>query len=310
MKHTIVSLAALGCVALAVSAGVSADSNMRPELDVAFGPWSPPVNLGPVVNSTVADAGPAISKDGLSLYFQSVRSGQLDLWVSRRAAIGLPWESPVNLGPALNSDVPDHAPNLSRNGHYLFFGSFRTGDHDIYVSRRRHTHDDFAWEAPVALPFPVNGRSFDVAPDYFENPHGRPQLYFSSDRANGFGAPGLDIYMTELTKSGTWSDPLFVAELNSGFQDDRTAIRSDGLEIIFGSSRNGNQDLYVSQRNHVSEPWSTPENLGTTVNSPAADIMPALSATGRTLYFASSRPGGIGGNDLYVSTRARLRPVN
>ncbi len=36
-----------------------------------FSEWSPPVNLGPILNSRFNDAGPALSKDGLSLYFQS-----------------------------------------------------------------------------------------------------------------------------------------------------------------------------------------------------------------------------------------------
>src|SRR5438034_6176124 len=40
-----------------------------------FSEWSPPVNLGPTVNSGFIDAGPALSKDGLSLYFNSNRPG-------------------------------------------------------------------------------------------------------------------------------------------------------------------------------------------------------------------------------------------
>src|SRR3989454_2800028 len=54
-------------------------------------------------------------------------------------------------------------------------------------------------------------------------------------------------------------------------------------------------------------PWSTPVNLGAVVNTTAFDGGPALSFDGTTLYFHSNRPGGFGGNDLYVTTRARLR---
>ena len=39
-----------------------------------YSDWSEPVNLGPLVNSTSVDRGPAISKDGLSLYFASTRN--------------------------------------------------------------------------------------------------------------------------------------------------------------------------------------------------------------------------------------------
>jgi hypothetical protein len=308
MKRKILSLGILGCAAFVIASGVRAESNAwKSDPEVEFGPWSAPVNLGPVVNSNVSDAGPAISRDGLSLYFHSARSGATDVLVSRRKAIDLPWEAPVNLGAIVNSDTFDGGPILSGNGHYLFFGSPRIGNFDILVSRRRHTHDDFAWEPPTALPPPVNGSSFDVPGALLKDEDGRTQFYFQSDRANGLGTAGLDIYVTELSKNGTWSDPLYVAELNSSFQEGRPTIRSDGLEVIFPSDRDGNLDLYVARRNHVWEPWSTPENLGPVLNTPTIETQPALSANGRTLYFASARPGGAGNNDLYVSTRLKLR---
>lgn len=227
MKGTVFSFGLIGCVALVLTARLIADSHDRgPQGEVQFGPWSAPVHLGAVVNSTFVDAAPAISKDGLSLYFHSLRQPATlnDLYVSRRAAIDLPWEMPINLGVVVNSAAPDAGPTLSKNGHYLFFGSIRTGNFDIYVSRRPHTHDDFAWEAPAALSSPINGPSFDVPFDYFEHPGGRPQLYFGSDRASGGGALGLDIYVSELGEDGTWGDPVFVHELNSAFQEARVAI--------------------------------------------------------------------------------------
>jgi len=48
-------------------------------------------------------------------------------------------------------------------------------------------------------------------------------------------------------------------------------------------------------------------NLGSTVNTTFAEGAPALSCDATTLYFYSNRPGGFGNNDLYVSTRHRLR---
>jgi Tol biopolymer transport system component len=44
-------------------------------------------------------------------------------------------------------------------------------------------------------------------------------------------------------------------------------------------------------------------NLGTPINSPAADQQPGLSTDGRTLVFASSRSGGFGGTDIWMITR-------
>src|SRR6266496_2987855 len=50
--------------------------------------------------------------------------------------------------------------------------------------------------------------------------------------------------------------------------------------------------------------WSAPVNLGTVVNSNVADIAPTLSTDGRSLYFTSTRPGGFGSSDLWVSQHA------
>jgi Tol biopolymer transport system component len=226
------------------------------------------------------------------------------MFVTRRAAIDLPWEEPISLGPVLNTRLPNAGPTLSRSGHLMFFASVRSGSFDVFVTRRHNVHDDLAWETPVALPATINGPSFDVPSDYFENRDGNPQFYFASDRMTGGGANGLHIYVSEFRPDGTWSDPAFVAELNSPFVDDRPTIRADGLEVIFGSTREGNQDLYVARRRHVRDLWSTPENLGPVLNSPLGDIHPALSANGRTLYFASNRSGSF---DLYASTRHRIR---
>ena len=277
---------------------------------VEFGPWTAVINLGPIVNSGFVDAGPAISRDGLALYFHSTRDSagsQPDLYVSRRAAIDLPWEAPVTLGGVVNSPAPDFVPSLSRDRRQLFFTSQRFGNADLFVSARVDIHDDFAWGAPLPLPAPVNGASFDAGSSYFEASHGGPQLYFASDRANGGGTAGLDIYVAELRGNGTWTTPALVAEVNSAAQDSRPVIGVDGLELIFTSTREGNADLYASRRDHVWEPWSAPERLAAPVNTGAEETQAALSANGRTLYFASTRPGGSGASDLYASTRTAKR---
>lgn len=56
-----------------------------------------------------------------------------------------------------------------------------------------------------------------------------------------------------------------------------------------------------------SSPWSAPENLGPTVNSEFSEQGPAITNRGRSLYFGSDRPGGIGGIDIWVSQRPSRR---
>ena len=45
-------------------------------------------------------------------------------------------------------------------------------------------------------------------------------------------------------------------------------------------------------------------NLGPGINSAAIDAVPSVSADGLSLFLASMRPGGLGGFDLWVATRA------
>jgi Tol biopolymer transport system component len=274
-----------------------------------FTDWSTPTNLGPAVNSSFSDSSPAVSKNGLTLYFNSNRPGSLgeaDLYVSQRSSVGEPWAPPVNLS-VLNSAAFDQAPALSRDGHYLFFATDRpggTGLLDIWVSRREHTNDDFVWETPVPIT-EINSSVNDAGPAYFENDEGRPQLYFQSQRAGGAGL--ADFYRTEQQEDGTWSTPQRVAELSSPFQEQRPSIRFDGLEIVFTSTRPPSVgfDLWVSTRESVTDAWSVPVRLN--INSPQSDTAPYLSGDGMTLYFTSDRAGGLGGNDLWVSTRERRR---
>src|SRR5262249_54752891 len=82
-----------------------------------------------------------------------------------------------------------------------------------------------------------------------------------------------------------------------------------GREIIISSNRPGGQggiDQWVSTRATTLDPWGTPVNLGPVVNTAFNDGAAALSSDGQTMYFYSDRPGGSGGNDLYVTTREKV----
>ena len=106
----------------------------------------------------------------------------------------------MNLGPTLNTTASEASPTITPDGHYLFFASDRSGNFDIYVSYRSDVGNDFASETPTPLPTPVNGPSFEIGQGSLQLPDGRLQLYFSTDRANGLGVAGLDIYLTELER--------------------------------------------------------------------------------------------------------------
>jgi len=298
----------------------------------AFGPWSEPVNLGPKVNSEFLDSHPAISKSGLSLYITSSRPGGVngatnlgkiqEIWVAQRASLDDPWGEPRNLDafnsvPVINSPgYNTGVPNFSTDGHLMFFNSPRPGGcggADLYVSRRRNKRDDFGWQAPVNLGCTINSAADETAPTYFEDEEtGTITLYFTSTRLGGPG--GNDLYVSTLGDDGSFGPAVLVPELNTSFNETRTAIRRDGLEMFIASNRPGGlapsgigaNDIWVSTRETTTDSWSTPVNLGRPVNSEFEDGAPALSWDGTAMYFYSRRPVGFGDRDLWATTRVKL----
>jgi len=275
--------------------------------DSTWSEWSTPVNLGAGINTSFSEAAPAISEDGLTLYFVSNRPGappdafgDNDLYVARRDSVDLPWDSPVNLGATINTAAADGNPALSRNEHHLFF---TRNPGDIWVSYRKSVHDDvgdLGWQLPVPLGPGVNTSDAEFGPAYLENrKRGLPQLFFTRPRP---GSAFADIYVAE-----AFGSAVPVAELNSTGNDARPSLAADGLEIFFHSNRPGSagNDVYSSVRKSVLEPWSEPRTLGMVVNSAASDFLVTISPDGETLFFTSTRDGGFGSNDIYMTTRTK-----
>jgi hypothetical protein len=274
-----------------------------------------PLNLGSDVNSGFEDLSPHLSSDGLALYFASTRpesQGGEDLWISRRSNRREPWGPATNAGPTLNTPANERSPALSSNRRLLFFATDRpggSGGFDIWVSWRPDPRDDFGWQTPVNLGSGINSPATDAGPSFFERGDrwpGRtaiPQLYLASTRPGGPG--GLDIYVGSVP--GGWTGPPnLVAELSSPQADLTPAVRRDGLEVLIASARPGSLggfDLWHARRKSIHAPWSTPENLGSLINTEFLEAFPSLSSDAETLVFQSTRPDGFGGSDLYTSAR-------
>ena len=301
-RHYLASLV----VAIVIVSAFTASSGAQKYSD-----WSEPINLGPNVNSTSLERGPAISKDGLSLYFASSRLdgnfGGEDIYVSQRETRDSEWGPAMNLGPIINTGFNEQVPAFSRDGHLMFFASNRLpsfGGVDIWVSRREQTHDDFGWQQPENLGAGVNFAGLQEGPSYFENEEaGVPQLYFSS----GMNPDGPGIYVSEQAADGSFGPAVRVIALSGG--NVRPSIRHDGLELFFHSLRPGsttnNLDLWVATRETVFDAWSEPINLGSPLNSDLVDVQAYISSDRETLFFASARRGALGSADIYMSTRTK-----
>jgi hypothetical protein len=292
-------------LALALVVGVVSGAAVAASGD--YGPWSTAIRVesipgtDPEFNGPYLDGCPFISRDGKKFFMASNRPGGLggiDIWVSTRAHARGPWGAPVNVGAPVNSAANDFCPTLARNGHTFYFVSSRSGGcggDDIYTTRLRH----HGWDPVENLGCDVNSPANEASPFPIRERGAGRALYFSSTRAGT-----ADIFRS--TKHcGVFGPPEAVAGLNTEFADGHPNLRSDGLEIFFFSNRPGAEgnDIYSATRGSVSAPWSTPVNLGPDVNSPSSETRPSLSWDATTLYFGSTRPGGEGDSDHYVTTR-------
>lgn len=109
-------------------------------------------------------------------------------------------------------------------------------------------------------------------------------------------------------KYSNWEAPANLGQvINSAGFDGCPSVTKDGLTLLFMSTIGGtNQNIYYAQRESVdpASPWSTPQSLGPGINTSGFnEICPMLTISGRSIYFASDRPGGCGGYDIYVARR-------
>jgi len=281
-----------------------------------FGPWGAPENLGTPINGPYLDSCVSISRDGLTLFFSSNRetgnaaSTNRDLYVSKRASVDEPWGEPWPLW-MLNSEVWDSCPALRLDEHRLYFTSARPGgcgERDLWVSRRQDRREDFGWEEPVNLgcaPDYVNSLAAEVFPAFFEDETGRVFMYFGSNRES---PSNVDLYQSEMLADGTFGPATPLVELNSPALDHSVAVRRDGLEIIFGSSRGGPFRFWTSTRASNSDSWSEPVLVMSLPVGCAGRY--AMSFDGRELYCSGvlpGTPGSNGGIDIWVVRRERLR---
>jgi outer membrane protein OmpA-like peptidoglycan-associated protein len=151
----------------------------------------------------------------------------------------------------------------------------------------------------------------------------------------GLPRPGIDsvIYQTDTQEdffisrkdtAGFWQKAIaFGAPLNTPRNEGAHTLTADGRIMYFTACEDatgynphgtcyGRCDIYKTEVKNNN--WSKPENIGLPINTKYKETQPSISPDGRILLFASDRPGGKGGLDIWQSTLSDKgmwsKPVN
>ncbi|MGD2045185.1 MAG: hypothetical protein PVJ80_14940 [Gemmatimonadota bacterium] len=215
------------------------------------------------------------------------------------SAVPIHAQSPVNLGPVVNSPARDAEPTFSADGRTMYFNCFgrngRAGN-DICVTHRV----DGGWSEPEVVEAVSTEEYTEVEP--LLSPDGS-RLYVMSDRPGGLGS--FDIWVSELVE-GEWSEPVNLgAPINSPYADHCIYFSGPDWDVAFWTSTRpggfGGNDIWTSER--VDGVWQEAVNLGPNVNTSASEHHSLPTPDGRSLYVTAVRPDGLGGEDIYVTTR-------
>ncbi len=265
-----------------------------------YSSWSKALPVAEINDPGFPDGCPIESRDGLSIYIASTRTGTAggnDIWAADRASKKDLFGAPQNLGAPVNTDAADFCPTPIY-GSYLMFVSERPGPEtcsagpgvgDMYIIRRNAAQ---GWGEPQHLGCIEDGgpnsSAAEFSPSLVDLPDGT-YLYFSSTASGNH-----DIYRSKRRKDGSFGPPSPVSELNTEYDDRMPNVRSDGLEIVFSSTRLvdakgkpsfGSFDVFVASRKNTKQPFSAPVNLGERVNSAGSETRSTISWDHKRLYF-------------------------
>lgn len=268
-----------------------------------FAGWGPPVSAESLrgsssqLNTPSNDGCPILDSGNNDLYMASNRPGGrggLDIWIAPWNGSG--WGTPVNAGSKINTAADEFCPDPIHGNGLFFVRRSSATNTDIYFTKR--LAGGF-WQAPQRLATgsnAINSPAEEWSPSYFQG-GGHEWLYFSSTREGRQRIYySVDFGPAQLAPGG----------VNSSAADARPNVRSNGLEIVWDSTRFGTlggPDIWTANRSSLNEPWGTAVHLENGINSPAGESRASISGDGRRLMFGTTRSGVEGSADIWTSTR-------
>lgn len=209
------------------------------------------------------------------------------------------------LSENVNSSSEEFSPVVSPDGNTLYFT--RDDNPDIHGLEKDDIFycvlKDNQWGPATKMPAPLNNKG-DCA--VISASTDNQTLLLRGDFGQDEKTDKEELYISHLTKDG-WEKPAKV--IIDGYKNtdnDEDFCLSSNKTILISSFENdaslGERDLFVSFLQPDSS-WSTPQNLGKTVNTSSNDFSPFLAADNMTLYYSSYGMPSYGKADIYVTRR-------
>ncbi|MDO8367730.1 MAG: OmpA family protein [Saprospiraceae bacterium] len=261
---------------------------------IAFDPKS----VGDSINTKWSEYFPSLTANDELLIFTRRDGGNDENFYRSERKDGV-WQKATPL-EGVNTSDNEGAQAISPDGSWLVFtGCNREGDGsqgacDLYWSQLKST----GWSKPVPFSAVINSPDWDAQPSIGAD---NKTLIFTSSRPGTHGS--MDLWQSIRQPNGKWGKPENLGpNINTGGKDHTPFFHPDGQTLYFSSDSlpgMGGSDIFFARRDNDGK-WGNPQNLGYPINTKGEEGMLVVSLDGRTAYFASDRPGGKGGLDIYT----------
>lgn len=257
-----------------------------------------PVNLGEV-NTKADETDPFLMSNGVTLLYASNAAGTFDLLAAQRQGKELQWGAGQPLGPLNTRDADERSPSFYAPEKTFYFASNRVPDEKFKDLKNFDIFYRIGSREAMQLP-QVSTREDEMFP--WVTPRGR-ECYFSRKTESGWR-----ICAARGPAFGAITAGEPIKSFPAGFT--HPTLTPDGLTMYLqGPVADGRQGIFRSTRARADAAWTAPKavlNLSSKEGK-QGDMAPSLSPTGNTLLFASDRPGGQGGLDLWLVKTAELK---
>jgi Tol biopolymer transport system component len=211
----------------------------------------------------------------------------------------------INLGPNINSKYADYYPFIPVNEGYVIFNSNRP-------ESKSEVMENGSYPANVYISYEKNGQfqKGQLLPGKINTGAGSQEVVgltadgkYAIFYFEDFNQVG-DLYGSKVDGNSFTEPVKLSAEINSKYHEIAACITDDNEKLFFASDRPGGYggvDIYLCQRLPNGN-WSTPQNLGPTINTEFDEDFPNISPDGKTLFFSSRGHASMGGYDIFRAT--------